>query len=82
MDRSDIKVLNADFEPKRRGRRPVVDITALLDAVNSHPGSWVSLELSEREAGSVVRQLKEYVDLEWASTKTGEGRRTVYAKGD
>ena len=75
-----IRVLDADFEPKRRGRRPVVDITELLDAATSHPGQWVSQELSEREAGSVTRQLKEREEFEWASTKAGDDRRVVYVR--
>lgn len=77
---SDIKVQDVDFEPKRRGRRPVVNIQPLIDAADANEGQWVSQELSEREAGSVLRQIKEYEGIDVASSKSGEDRRIVYIR--
>lgn len=75
----EIQVHDADFKPKRRGRRPMTQIDDLLKKVAQHPGQWCSKEYPDKEADSVLRQLKgQYQNLDVASMRRGENRREVF----
>jgi hypothetical protein len=73
---SDIKVHDETFTPRRRGRRPITKIDDLLQTVAENPGSWCSKDYPEKEAASVIRQLKtQYQNLDVASMRDGDTRR-------
>lgn len=73
---SDIEVHDDTFAPKRRGRRPMIKIDDLLKTVTENPGKWCSKDYPEKEAASVIRQLKsQFANLDVASTREGELRR-------
>ena len=75
---SDIQTMPRGFEPPRRGRRPLVDVTELLQAAEENAGAWVAKSYGEAEANSVIRQLRGLQHVDLASKKLDHDRRMVY----
>jgi len=74
------KMMAEGFVPRRRGRRPLVDIDPFITAVRLAQGRWVSFEIpSSSEANSVLRQLRKEGDVETTSALRESGK-TVYAR--
>jgi hypothetical protein len=75
------EVMSEDFNPSRRGRRPMIKIDPLLDAVHRAQGRWVKFEIDDsREANSVLRQLSKEEDVETSSESRDDGGKNVYAR--
>lgn len=75
-----IEVHDADYEPSLRGRPRLVDITDLLQTLTDNPGVWCRTTMGAKDAGSVVRQLKKYEDIEVATQAEGKDKRVVLAR--
>lgn len=75
-----ITVHGDSFEPpETRGRARKYPIHELLVHLD-RDGLWCSVNLTTKDAGSVIRQLKKYGDIEVRSVKDFEKdqHRTVY----
>ena len=76
-----VHVMGDNFKPGRRGRKPMVDITNLVRAVDAAQGSWVKFEvISSPEANSILRQFSRHPGIETASTAREEGGKDIYAR--
>lgn len=75
---SDIETMPQGFEPPRRGRRPLVDVSELLNVAAENPNQWVAKTYPEHKANSVIRQLRPLQHVDLASKKVDGGQRTVY----
>lgn len=67
--------------PTKRGRKPLVDISGVLQSAVDSRGQWIRYELLLNRAKSMIRQLKMYDDIEVITTRSKvEGMRTVYVR--
>jgi hypothetical protein len=73
--------MDDDFNPSRRGRRPMVKVEPLIEEVLKVEGRWVKFEITDsREANSVLRQFAKYDDIETSSETREDGGKNVYAR--
>lgn len=71
--------------PVKRGRRPLVDIQEVLKDLVANKGQWVRYFLPINKSKSLIRQLKDYGDVEIITQKPapgpdGAGMRVVYVR--
>jgi hypothetical protein len=75
------EVMGEDFNPSRRGRRPMVKVEPLVAEVIKAEGRWVKFEITDsREANSVLRQLAKQEDIETSSETRDDDGKNVYAR--
>lgn len=55
---SEFQVHDSNFEPRKSGRTPLVDVSGLIAAAAKHEGQWVSGVYPNKEAASIQGQLK------------------------
>ena len=75
------EVMEEDFNPTRRGRRPMISIEEMVHAVDDAAGRWVKFEIhNAKEANSVLRQMAKLDYIETASSFREDGGKDVYAR--
>lgn len=75
-----MEIMPAHFEPRKRGRRPVFDLTPILadmDATGAK-GQWLKYDLEEKHARSAKRQLDKLGIS--AAVEANEGGYQLYVK--
>lgn len=73
------KVHPESFTPRSVGRTPIVDINGLIAEAARHEGLWISKVYTNREASSVMGQLKRR-GYDCSSNVVDADHREVYVK--
>ena len=74
-------VMDDDFSPSRRGRRPMVRVEPLIEAIEEAKGRWVLFEMHDpREANSALRQLSKQPHIETSSETRPDSGKNVFAR--
>ena len=69
--------------PPAGGRRASVEYAAIVEAATAHPGQWQEIEIEGRtntQLGSIATQLKKKNVLFEVTTRTVNGKPTLYVK--